>query len=204
LTTRVLAALAIGVSFIGAIGPAAAQATPPARVKGAITAIKGDVLTVTTRQGTTVIVDLAPSTAVADVTYAKITDIKPGSFIGTAAVPQPDGTLKALEVHVFAPDLRGTGEGNRAWQGDGRKGSMTNGTVGDLIVTDGRMMTVTYHGGQKKILVPADVPIVFIERGAATDLTVGAHIIAFGPKGADGAIDAARVLVGRNGVVPPM
>ena len=197
----------LGVLALGAVlagGLVAASAAQPSRVRGTIGAITGNSLTISTRNGDKVLLDLTAATAVGDVSYAKITDIKPGSFIGTAAVPQPDGTLKALEVHVFAPDLRGTGEGSRAWQGDGRKGTMTNGTVGDLVVTHGRMMTVTYHGGEKKISIPADVPIVYIERGAQADLVAGAHIIGFGAKNPDGSVTALRVLVGRKGVVPPM
>jgi hypothetical protein len=195
--------------FLAALGVVAGASLPVyaqsmARVRGTITSVKGDVAQITTRQGQVIAVDLSANTKFGDVTYAKITDIKPGSFIGTAAVPQPDGTLKALEVHVFAPALRGSGEGNRAWQGDGRKGSMTNGTVGDLVVTNGRTMTVSYHGGQKRIVVPADVPIVFIDAGSRADFLPGEHIIAFGQKGSDGALSAARVLVGRDGVVPPM
>jgi len=180
-----------------------AQTPPRASIRGTVASVAGNVVQVTTRQGV-VAVDLSAATKFGDVTYAKMTDIKPGSFVGSAAVPQPDGTLKALEVHVFAPDLRGTGEGSRAWQGDGRTGTMTNGTVGDLVVTNGRTMTVTYHGGQKKIVVPPDVPIVFVDAGSAADLKPGEHIHAVGQKGADGVLSALRVLIGRDGVVPPM
>ncbi|MCB8883672.1 hypothetical protein ACELLULO517_25710 [Acidisoma cellulosilytica] len=180
------------------------QAQTLSRVRGIVTALKGDVAQITTHQGNIIAVNLSANTKFADVTYAKISDIKPGSFIGTAAVPQPDGSLKALEVHVFAAALRGSGEGTRAWQGDGRKGSMTNGTVGDLVVTNGRTMTVSYRGGQKKIVVPSDVPIVFIDAGSLADLTPGEHIIVFGENGTDGTLAAERVLIGRNGLVPPM
>jgi hypothetical protein len=187
-----------------AVGDGQVHAQTLSRVRGILTSVKGDVAQVTTFQGVVVVVDLVPRTKFADVTYAKITDIKPGSFVGSAAVPQPDGSLKALEVHVFAPALRGSGEGNRAWQGDGRTGSMTNGTVGDLVLTNGRTMTVNYHGGQKKIVVPLDVPIVFIDAGSRADFVLGEHIVVFGEKGAGGALKADRVLVGRDGLVPPM
>jgi hypothetical protein len=186
------------------IGGGQVQAQALSRVRGTVTSVNGDVAQVTTRQGAVVTVDLGASTKFADVTYAKITDIKPGSFVGSAAVPQPDGSLKALEVHVFAPALRGSGEGNRSWQEDGRAGSMTNGTVGDLVVTNGRTMTVSYHGGQKKIVVPPDVPIVFIDAGTRADFLQGEHIIVFGEKSPGGALTAEHVLVGRNGLVPPM
>jgi hypothetical protein len=202
LNKQILAVLAVGGLLAG--GVVQARAHTRTSVRGTVTSIAGNVVQIKTRQGNLIAVDLSAGTKFGDVSYAKITDIKPGSFIGTAAVPQADSTLRALEVHVFAPDLRGTGEGSRAWQGDGRTGTMTNGTVGDLIVTNGRTMTVSYHGGQKRIVVPADVPIVFVEAGAQADLAPGEHIIAFGQQGADGAVAALRVLIGRNGVVPPM
>jgi hypothetical protein len=198
----IIAVLALGASL--ATGLVQAEAQVRASVRGTVDAINGETVEVMTRQGVKVTVDLTASTKFGDVSYAKITDIQPGSFVGTAAVPQPDGSLKALEVHVFAPDLRGSGEGSRPWEGNGRKGSMTNGTVGDVVVTNGRTMTVRYKGGEKTIVVPADVPIVYIEAGKQTDIVTGSHIIALGEKGADGSLAAMRVLVGRNGVVPPM
>lgn len=72
-------------------------------------------LQLTDRKGETLSVKLNDQTKVLSVSKATLDDIKPDSFIGTAAVPQPDGTLKALEVHVFAASLRGTGEGHSAW-----------------------------------------------------------------------------------------
>ncbi|MCB8878120.1 DUF5666 domain-containing protein [Acidisoma silvae] len=189
---------------IVAVGAGSVQAQTSQRTRGTVTSVKGDVAQVTTHQGAIISIDLTTDTKFADVTYAKITDIKPGSFVGTAAVPQSDGTLKALEVHVFASALRGSGEGNRAWQGDGRTGSMTNGTVGDLVVANGRTMTVSYHGGQKKIVVPPDVPIVFIDSASRLEFVKGQHIIVFGHKGGDGNLTADRILIGRDGLVPPM
>jgi hypothetical protein len=199
---QILAALILVAAFTNAIAHSEAQT--PSAVRGRLVAVQGNSLDVTTRQGKVIVINLTATTGVTDVTYAKITDIKMGSFIGSAAIPQGDGTLKALEVHVFAPDLNGTGEGSRAWVRDGKKGTMTNGTVGDLVLADGRILTVRYHGGEKRIVVPAGVPIVYVERGTMADLAVGAHVIAFGPKGPDRAITALRVLVGKNGLVPPM
>ena len=92
--------------------------------------------------------------------------IKPGSFIGTAAMPQPDGTLKAREVHVFPEAMRGTGEGHRPWD-LGTGGTMTNGTVGDFAVANGRMLTLTYKDGEQKVFVPENVPVITYENPEA-------------------------------------
>ena len=132
------------------------------------------------------------------VSNGAIGDIKPGSFIGSAAVPQPDGTLKALEVHVFPPSMNGVGEGSYAW--DLTPGStMTNGTVSDLVAVHGRTMTVKYSGGgEKTITVPEDVPT------DRAPLVAGAHVVLAPVKGADGTLTASRINVGLDGIVPPM
>ena len=133
----------------------------------------------------------------------KLEDIKPGSFIGSAAMPQADGTQRALEVHVFPESMRGTGEGHRPFDLQPQS-TMTNGTVGDLVGSKGRTLTVKYKGGEKTVIVPDDVPIVSIEPGTRALLTPGAHVIVFASKGADGSMTAISVNVGENGLTPPM
>ncbi len=198
---HVLSALALGLS-VAAGGAAWAQTPAPTRLRGTIDAVNGDTLTVTPRNGSPATVLLAPNARIAGITVAKITDIKPGSFIGTAGIPQPDGSQKALEVHVFPPSMNGTGEGFRPW--DRPNSTMTNGTVGDLVVSNGRTMTVKYSTGEKKIVVPEDVPIVSIEPGNRSMLTPGAHVVLFVTKAADGTMTAVNVSVGENGLTPPM
>ncbi len=135
----------------------------------------------------------------------KVSDIKPDSFIGTAAAPQPDGTLKALEVHVFDASLRGSGEGFRPWQGaDGKTGTMTNGTVGTLVNANGHTMTVKYQNGEKTVVVPDDVPVVTLSPGNRSQLVTGAHIVLFPAPGGTMPLVAGRIIAGVNGTVPPM
>ncbi|MCO3717185.1 hypothetical protein FA136_14115 [Pseudomonas aeruginosa] len=115
------------------------------------------------------------------------------------------GTLKALEVHVFAPSLRGSGEGHRPWENaDGSASTMTNGTVGNLVVSQGRRMTVKYGDGEKTVVVPDDVPIVSLEPGERSLLKPGAKVVLFPQKGADGSLTALAISVGKDGVTPPM
>ncbi len=154
---HLLATLAVG--FVMAGGAAFAQApAAPARLRGTIDTITGNDLQMKTRAGQNVTVKLTADTAIAGVFNAQLADIKPGSFIGSAAAPQADGSLKALEVTVFPPGMHG-GEGHYAWDLT-PKSTMTNGTVGDLKGSKGRTMTVKYPDGEKTIFVPADVPIV--------------------------------------------
>jgi hypothetical protein len=193
---------AVAVGFGLLVGATIVQAAQPLRTRGIISSVMGDELDVTTHTGKTVAYHLTEATRVAGMKLAQISDVKPGSFVGTAAIPMSDGRLKALEVHVFPPSMRGSGEGHRPWD-QGRGSSMTNGTVGKLIVSNGDTMTITYKGGEKIVVVPPDVPIVSIVPGDRSFLKVGAHVSAAGVQGANGLLDAVNVAVGLNGVVPP-
>jgi RNase P/RNase MRP subunit p29 len=194
-----VAASLVGVSY----GALAQTPPPPIGVRGAITAVSDDSIKVHTNRGEDLTIRINKDTQVRAVTLAKITDIQPGSYIGTAATPLPDGSLKALEVHVFPPAMAGTGDGHRAWD-LGPKSSMTNGTVGDLVVANGRTLTLKYKGGEKKVVVPDDVPIVNLEPGDRSLLAVGTKVVLFAKKEADASLSAGFISAGKNGVTPPM
>ncbi|PBJ22925.1 hypothetical protein BSF44_28140 [Pseudomonas sp. ACN8] len=187
------------------VGLAQAEDAPGTRigVRGEITGVSQDALKVHANSGENVMINLTKDTKVRAVTLANIEDIKPGSYIGSAAIPQEDGSLKALEVHVFPPELAGSGDGHRPF--DLVKGSsMTNGSVGDLVVSNGRVLTVNYKGGQQKILVPEDVPIVNLMPADRSLLKVGVKIVTFVTQGADGTLTAQSISAGKDGVTPPM
>ena len=186
-----------------AVGLAQAAEAPRVGVRGAITAMDGDTMQVKVNSGEDVTVHLTQATQVRAVTLARIDEIKPGSYIGSAAMPNADGTLTALEVHVFPPAMAGTGDGHRAF--DLKEGSsMTNGTVGDLVVSNGRTLTVKYKGGEKKIVVPEGVPIVNLEPGDRSLLKAGVKVVLFAAQGADGTVTAQAISAGKDGVTPPM
>ena len=191
------------VSAMIASGIARAEDVKPVRVRGAITAMDGDVLKIHSNRNEDMQVNLTKDTQVRGVTLAQIADIKPGSYIGSAAVPQADGTLKALEVHVFPPELAGTGDGHRAFD-LGKDSTMTNGSVGDLVTSNGRTMTVNYKGGQKTIVIPDDVPIVNLVPGDRSLLKPGVKIIVQAQPAADGSLSALSISAGKDGVTPPM
>ncbi|MEG3109454.1 MULTISPECIES: DUF5666 domain-containing protein [Pantoea] len=174
-------------------------------MRGTIDAISGNQLDVTTRQGDKIKVEINDKTKVNSVSKAQMSDIKPDSFIGTAAVPQANGELKALEVHVFAPSLRGSGEGFNPFESaDGKINTMTNGTVGKLVNSNGRTMTVKYGDKQKTVQVPDDVPVVLIEPGNKSLLKPGGKVVLFGSKASDGHIVARGISAGKDGLTPPM
>ncbi|WP_429569726.1 hypothetical protein [Paraburkholderia sp. JPY419] len=202
-TLRALAVPALAAALFATTFAALAQTAVPTGVRGTVTSLSGDLLKVHTRDGQDVDVKLAADTPIRGVTLANVTDIKPDSYVGTAAIPQSDGTLKALEVHVFPPSMRGSGEGHRPWD-LGANSTMTNGTVGSLVVSNGRTITVKYKDGEKKIVIPQDVPIVSLEPGSRALLTPGAKVVLFAHKEADGSMAANFISAGEHGVTPPM
>ncbi|MBB3213366.1 hypothetical protein FHW67_002658 [Herbaspirillum sp. Sphag1AN] len=183
-------------------GIASAQ-MPPASIRGALLAVNGDTLLVKPNMGQELSVKLDKDARVIAVVSASIEDIKPGSYIGTAAIPQADGSQKALEVHIFPPAMAGTGDGHRPFD-LAPNSTMTNGSVGDVVASSGRTLTLKYNGGEKKILIPENVPIVRFEPAEPALLVVGAKVIVRARKETNGSFTAVSVIVGKNGVTPPM
>lgn len=196
---HVLTAMVLGATLLSS----AAFAALPPRVRGTIQSLNGDTLTIVTRDGRKAEIKITPDTKFASVTQAQFSDIQPDSYVGTAAAPQPNGTLKALEVTVFDPKLRGVGDGHYPWD-LGADSTMTNGAVGALEGSNGRTLDVKYKGGEKQVMVPEDVPIVTLTPASESVAKAPEHAVAFAEKGADGTLTAKFVAVGVNGVVPPM
>lgn len=192
------------VALLLAVAGTAFAAEPPPRTRGTIERLDGDVLTLALRGGQKAMFKLTPDTRIVGAIDAQLGAIKPDTYIGTSAAPQPDGTLKAMEVHVFPESMRGTGDGHYPWDLDGGN-TMTNGAVGALAGTSGRTMTVKYQGGERKVVVPEGTPVVAFEPADRSIVKPGARALVIAPKGADGTQSAAAFLVvGENGVNPPM
>ena len=192
-----IAALAAAISW-----QAAAQAPQGMRVRGTIEKVDGNVLSVRSNEGEAMKIALTGDARIVGVAKASLTDIKPGTFIGSAAMPQPDGSQRALEVHIFPEAMRGTGEGHRPYSIP--NSTMTNGTAGNAVKgVDGNAVMVSYKGGEKKIVVPPGVPIVRYDIGSRGDLKPGAAFTVLSAvKKADGTYETNRVNVGLGGAVP--
>jgi hypothetical protein len=203
LLPRTLAASIVAASLFATA--ASAQAPATVRIRGAIEAVDGAVLTVKSREGTEVKVRLTDDAAVIGIAKSALSDVKPGSYIGVSAMPQEDGSQKALAVHIFPEAMRGANEGFRAW--DLRPNStMTNATVAQTVSgTDGENIMVKYKDGEKKVVVGPDTPIVAFVTGNKDELKPGAKIIIFGAtKKDDGTLETNRLGVGLDGITPPM
>jgi len=155
--------------------------------------------------GAEVKLTLTENALIVAVVKATLADVKEGTFLGSAAMPQPDGSQKALEVHIFPESMRGTGEGHYPW--DLRpQSTMTNANVEQTIAgVDGQTLTLKYKGGAKKIIVPPDIPIVTYVPSDKSELKPGVKIfIAAANKQPDGTLQAPRVNFGKDGLTPPM
>jgi hypothetical protein len=199
---RMMFALAASLTM-GSVAFAQTPAPVQIRVRGVIDSVDASALHVTTRAGEKVTLKLADDVGVTLILPIAVDAIKPGSFIGTAAVSQPDGSLKALEIQVFPESMRGVGEGHRPWD-LGANSSMTNGTVGDLKVSNGRTLTMTYKGGEQKVFVPEGAPVITYAPTTKADLKPGAHVIVTAIHNSDETLTATRIGVGKDGLVPPM
>lgn len=200
-----LAAITLCLIF-GMCATAQAQTPlPTMRIRGDVAAVDGLNLQVKSRTGEMLAIKLAENYSVTAVVKIDMEAIKPGTFVGTASMPQSDGTERALEVLLFPEAMRGSNEGHYPW--DLKPGSMmTNATVADAVVesTGGRRMTLKYKDGEKIVIVPSDAPIVTFEPGDRAMVVPGAHVLITATKQPDGSLTAARVAVGKNGLVPPM
>lgn len=186
-----------------AVSSAWAQQAPTVRLRGTIEKLDGNMLMLKARDGAELHVILANNFQIVAVVKASLADIKEGSYIGSGALPQSDGSQKAVEVHIFTEAQRGTGDGHRPWNG-APNGTMTNGSVGTTVTgVDGQTLTVKYKDGEKRLIVPAGIPIVRYEVGTQSDLKQGAAVsISRAAKKPDGTFEASRVSIGRDGVVP--
>jgi hypothetical protein len=187
-----------GVIIVAACATATAQTVS---MRGTIEKADGNVLTLKSSDGAEVKLTLAENAMIVAVVKASMADIKQGTFLGSAAMPLPDGSQKALEVHIFPEQMRGTGEGHRPYA-PVPNSTMTNGAVSDATVVglDGSTILVKYKGGEKKIVVPPNTPIVRYEIGGKTDLKPGAQVtVNAATKKPDGTLEAARINVVRDG-----
>jgi hypothetical protein len=199
---QLLGAAGVALLLVVATASASWAQQPPVRVRGEIVKVDGNTLVIKSREGSDVTVKLNDNARVSGVIKASLSDIKPGSYIGTSALPQPDGSQRALHVHIFPEALRGVAEGHTPY--DVQPGStMTNATVAE--VADAQSLLLKYKDGEKKIVIPSGTPIVTYVPGKMDELKPGAKIIIMAAqKQPDGTLTAGSIGVGRDGMTPPM
>lgn len=206
LPIRLSSALILAVTLAGFIGQATAQTAPPVvRIRGNIVSITPASMVVKARSGEVVDLLMADNMRVSEVYPIKLEDIKPGSYIGTAALPQADGTQKAIAVSVFPEAARGTAEGHGPFDLLPQS-TMTNATVDDVATmtnsATGRTLKLKYKGGEKTVIVPADAPVVTSRPGDKSLLIPGASVSLFAQEVA-GKPTVLRINAGKDGFPLP-
>jgi hypothetical protein len=185
---------------------AVAQTPAPTstRIRGEIVSINGESMVVHRTNADNVTIDFKPDVPVSAVKNVKLSDIKAGTYIGTASVPGPDGNLTAREVVVFPESMRGTGDGHYAW--DLLPGSMMTNANVDTVVqgTSGRELTLSYKGGSKTVTVPEGAPVVTFAEATRADVVAGRKVFILAMTAGPGKYEARRVVVEKDGVAPPM
>ena len=191
-----------GAAIAATLVLASAQAEQkPERVVGSIVGVDGPTIVVKQKGGEARVV-LTDTVQVFGVVRATLADVKSGAFIGVGAMPQADGSQKAIRVMIFADVQRGQGEGHRPWNRPGT--TMTNATVDTTVAAvEGQILTVKYKGGTQKIVIGKDAIIMAYVVGSRDELKPGANIaINAATRRADGSLEASRINVGRGDVQP--
>jgi hypothetical protein len=183
--------------------PAAAQET--VRIRGTIESIDGPVYTVKNRDGAEMKLTISDPALYVAVVKSSMADIKPGMFVGATGMTQPDGSQKAIEVHIFPESMRGTGEGHYDWDLKPNT-KMTNANVEQTVAgVDGPILTVKYKDGEKKVVVTPETAVVAFAVGDKNDLKPGTKVyVSAAKKQADGSVQTPRLVYGKDGLTPPM
>lgn len=204
MSTRLKLAVSVVALTFAAAALAQAPADKPERIRGDVVSLSGNSLQVHRRSGDTVTIELKDATGLNGVKAIQLSDIKPGSYVGAASRPGPDGKLIATEVLVFPEAARGTGEGHYAWD-LGANSSMTNANVDTVVQsTNGRDLKLSYKGGNDTVSVPTNAPVVTLIPATRQDLTAGKKVFVVAVKEANGAYEGKFVVVEKDGVAPPM
>lgn len=180
--------------------PASAQEI--VRIRGTIERIEGPVYVIKNREGAELKLTLTDNPLFVAISPSSMADIKPGMFVGSAGMMQPDGTQKAIEVHIFPESMRGTGEGHYDWDLKPQS-KMTNGNVEQTVSgVDGPVLSVKYKDGEKKLVVTPETVVVTYVPGNKDEVKPGTKVFVGAKKQPDGTFQAPRITYGRNGAGP--
>jgi hypothetical protein len=192
-----------GLALMCAASSALAQET--VRIRGTIESVDGPVYVVKNRDGAEMKLTISDPGLYVAIVKATMADIKPGMFVGSTGVTQPDGSQKAIEVHIFPESMRGTGEGHYDWDLKPNT-KMTNANVEQTVAgVEGPVLSVKYKDGEKKLQVTPETAVVTYVAGSKDDLKPGTRVfIGAAKKMPDGTLQTPRVTYGKDGLIPPM
>jgi hypothetical protein len=201
-TVKTLLATAVVGGWL-AIGPGFAADAPPQHIRGTLETVQDRMLSVKTARGTDNI-KLADDAKIFTVSPTDISAVKDGKFVGITSVDKA-GKRVAVEVHVFDDTLRGLGEGHYPWDLGSGPNMMTNANIAQVeSVGSDRVLKLDYKGGTQSIAVPADAAIVLFTAATADQLQPNAKVFVIAKKQEDGSFVAPAIVVGKDGLKPPM
>jgi hypothetical protein len=179
-----------------------AHAQEIVRIRGTVERIDGPAYVIKSRDGAELKLTLTDNPLYVAIAPSTMADIKPGMFVGSAGMMQPDGTQKAIEVHIFPESMRGTGEGHYDWDLKPQS-KMTNGNVDQSVSgVDGPVLSVKYKDGEKKLVVTPETVVVTYVIGNKDEVQPGTKVFVAAKKQPDGTFQAPRITYGRNGAGP--
>ena len=195
------------VALMIAASAAIAQAPPggpPVRVRGTVDKVDGNTVMLKLNNGQAATMKFGDNPRIGGLVKIAIGDVKVGDYVGVSSMPQTDGSLKAISIHIFPDAQRGTAEGHGPW--DNQPGAMmTNANVDTMVAgNNGETLALKYKTGEQKVLVGPDAVIVRVVPGDKSELVPGAKIWSVARKEADGTFTPLATYVGRNGLTPPM
>ncbi len=213
MTTGFTKALTVVVATLGVSAMLALSAqAQPYHVRGKLAEVDGAALAIDTDIGGRKSVTLAEDAGVFIVDAAKLEDIQEGQFVGITSI-MSQGKRIALEVHIFSEDLRGLAEGHYPWDLVEEENMMTNANIAKLVeVGADRELTVNYTEGEEgaktegtqTIMVPPEAVIVNFTGTTRDKLLPGESVFLLAVDGEDGSVVSPAIVVGQNGVEPPM
>jgi hypothetical protein len=205
ISTRLFTVTALATALTVSAALAQQQQPQTQRVGGTIERVDGDTIYGKGPDGSAITLKLADKAAITAVLKATFADIKPGDYVGTGAVPQPDGSQKAVELRIFPRPQADGGHFSEGWYG-APKGTMTNGFAQPVVTVGGAgdpSIVAKYPQGEQRVVNPANAHVVRNALGSKDDLELGAVFRAqAATKQPDGTYTATAINVGRDGARP--
>jgi len=199
--SRLALLLSLAIAVLVA-GPTSAQQPPTTRVRGTIDNFDGNVLAVKARDGSDVKIKLVDGARVTGLSRMKFEDVKQGSYIGVAGMPEADGSQKAISVVIFPESARGLGDGFHPYDLQPNS-TMTNAAVSEMVeANDGKTLTVKYKDGEKKIILTPQTQFSTFSPGSRDELKPGVKVIVTATKADDGSLESKAMIYGRDGLQP--
>ncbi|UCF76131.1 MAG: hypothetical protein JSU71_02095 [Betaproteobacteria bacterium] len=211
-----IAALILSATCVPALAQKATESQDqPDRIRGEVVKTDAASIFVKTGDGKLVQLRLNDELSVFNLTKASYVDAYFGTYVGAVSVRLGDNIYspiirdslswlhRGFELRIVDQELRGIALGHQKW--DLTPDSvMTHGWVDDQ---EGRVISIKYGPTEEEetdVEIPRDVPVTRMSLGDRKLIRPGVRIFAGARKESSGDYQAVFILVGSDGVVPPL